>query len=170
MADSMPLIKRSTPEESAAKAEQRRQHQDEKERQKHHKKFEAAWRAFWLSPAGEARRAFADGDHVFQFSIDVLNQQAIIIAMTGSMTRKRTADPTAVLTSVCREGWELVNGDFVFVMTGQESRDKFLASGQNVAVAGTVMGYYLFKRCEAHRDAETDEDLKRRLLGELEST
>jgi hypothetical protein len=57
----------------------------------------------------------------------------------------------------------LVNGDFVFVMQGQQSRDKFMSSGQNVAVAGTVMGYYPFKRNEANRQAETEEQLRRRL-------
>ena len=48
-------------------------------------------------------------------------------------------------------GWELVNGDFVFVQEGQQSRDKFMSSGQNVAVKGKVLGNYLFKRCEANR-------------------
>jgi hypothetical protein len=68
-----------------------------------------------------------------------VNQQAIIVAMVGSTTKKQQADPTAILNALCHEGWELVNGDFVFVTHGQQSRDKFLSSGQNVAVAGTVM-------------------------------
>lgn len=96
-------------------------------------------------------------------SIDVMNQQAIIVAMVGGTTSAKHADPTAVLNSVCREGWDLVNGDFAFVMTGQQSRDKFLSSGQNVAIAGTVIGYYLFRRCEANRRGETEEELRRRL-------
>jgi hypothetical protein len=47
-----------------------------------------------------------------------------------------------------REGWELVTAPFVFVETGQESRDKFLSSGQNVAIKGATVGYYLFRRAE----------------------
>ena len=47
---------------------------------------------------------------------------------------------------------ELVNGSFVFVEEGQQSRDKFMSSGQNVAVKGTTFGYYLFKRNEALRN------------------
>jgi hypothetical protein len=31
-----------------------------------------------------------------------------------------------------------------------------MASGQNVAVKGTVIGYYLFKRCEANRQETVD--------------
>jgi hypothetical protein len=56
------------------------------------------------------------------------------------------------MNSIAREGWRLVNGSFVFHETGSESRDKFLASGQHVAVRGAVVGYYLFARNEARRD------------------
>jgi hypothetical protein len=91
------------------------------------------------------------GDHLFQCAIDVMSQEAIIVAMVGSRTSKKTADPVAILNSVCHEGWELVNGSFVFVEEGQQSRDKFLASGQNVAIKGTTVGYYLFRRCEENR-------------------
>lgn len=158
----MAVLKKSA-EEKAANEERKRKQQAAKREQKHQQAFERAWNAFWSSPAGQARRAFENGDHVFQFSIDVMSQQAIIVAMIGSATSKSEADPTAVINSVCHEGWELVTGDFVFVMRGQQSRDKFLSSGQNVAVAGTVMGYYLFKRDEANRQADTEEKLRRRL-------
>jgi hypothetical protein len=58
-----------------------------------------------------------------------------------------------ILNGVCREGWELVNGSFTFVEEGQQSRDKFMASGQNVAIKGTTVRYYLFRRNEAMRRA-----------------
>ena len=134
---------RKTPEEQEderREAEARKQSdQLEKERQ-----------AFYRSPAGQARAAFERGDHVFQYSIDVMSQQAVTVAMIGSGTSKTTTDPVAVLNSVCHEGWELVNGSFVFVEQGQQSRDKFMSSGQNVAIKGTKVGYYLFRRCEAN--------------------
>jgi hypothetical protein len=44
-----------------------------------------------------------------------------------------------------RRGWDS-NGSFVFLETGSERREKFLASGQQVAVKGSVIGYYLFRR------------------------
>jgi hypothetical protein len=164
----MPLMRKS-PEEAAAQAELKRQQQEAKAQRQREEAFHRAWNAFCASPAGHARKAFEAGDHVFQYSIDVMNQRAIIVAMVGSTTSARTADPTAVLNSVCREGWELVNGDFVFVMTGQQSRDKFMSSGQNVAVAGTVAGYYLFKRCDANRHAETEEVLRNRIWASIVS-
>jgi len=158
----MGVLKKS-PEDRAAQEERKRQQQAAKKQETEQREFEKAWNTFWASPAGQARRAFGNGDHVFQFSIDVMNQKAIIVAMIGSTTSKREADPTSVLNSVCHEGWELVNGDFVFISRGQQSRDKFMSSGQNVAVAGTVMAYYLFKRNEDNRQADTEQKLRRRL-------
>ena len=69
--------------------------------------------------------------------------------MMGSTVRTQTADPSMILNAVCNEGWELVNGAFVFVETGQQSRDKMMSSGQNVAIKGRVVGYYLFRRDES---------------------
>ena len=165
---------RAAPEEREAKQEQKRQQQAERDERKRQqaaelkeqtgkRRLEQALAGFWASPAGQARTAYSEADHVFQCSFDVINQEAIIVAMVGSNTRQQHANPTAILNTVCREGWELVNGDFVFVMRGQQSRDKFMSSGQNVAVSGTVMGYYLFKRCEANRLPEAEADLRRRL-------
>jgi hypothetical protein len=55
----------------------------------------------------KARLAFESEDHVFQFSMDVMNQQAVVVAMVGANTTKKTSDPTEILNSVCNEGWEL---------------------------------------------------------------
>ncbi len=57
---------------------------------------------------------------------------------------------------MCNEGWELVNGSFVFLETGSQSRDKFMRSGQQIAVSGTVWGYYVFKRCDANKRDTTN--------------
>jgi hypothetical protein len=45
----------------------------------------------------------------------------------------------------------LVLDESALLELGSESRDKFMASGQQVAVKGTVLGYYLFKRCEPNK-------------------
>ena len=75
---------------------------------------------------------------------------------TETLGSRFSRGPVAKLNAVCGAGWELVSGSFVFVETGQQSRDKFIASGQHVAVSGTVMGYYLFKRNEANKSQGTD--------------
>jgi hypothetical protein len=119
------------------------------------------------SPAGRARTAFERGDHIVQCSFDVMSQQDVIVSMVGSTTTKKTSDPTETLNSVCREGWELLNGTIVFIEEGQQSRDKFMSSGQNVATKGRTMGYYLFKRNEAMRaDTNQADDLLDEALDE----
>jgi hypothetical protein len=147
----MAVLKKKTPEEKAARAALKEQEFREAGDRLRAAQIEEERRAFFRTPAGEARLAFERGDQVFQYSIDVMNQQAIIVAMVGSTTAQKTKDPVAILNSVCHEGWELVNGSFVFVEQGQQSRDKFMSSGQNVAIKGATVGYYLFKRCEANR-------------------
>jgi predicted phage gp36 major capsid-like protein len=152
----MALINRQTPEEKAQKQAAKRAAKELQAREaaaeNERRRIEKARKAFYSTPAGMARAAYDDGDHIFQCAFDVMSQSAVVVAMVGSTTTKRTSDPTAILNSVCREGWDLVTGSFVFVQEGQQSRDKFMASGQNVAVKGTTMGYYLFKRCEANAE------------------
>ena len=91
-------------EQQAAQQERKAEQQAAKQAQKQSEAFDKAWNGFWASPAGQARRAFEAGDHVFQYAIDVMNQDAIIVAMIGSTTRKRQADPTAVVNAVMSRG------------------------------------------------------------------
>lgn len=142
---------RKTEEERAGQAAQKEQRRREEQERKRLQAIEKARLAFFKMPAGSARTAFERGDHLFQCAFDVMNQKAIVVAMVGSTTSKTTSDPTDVLNSVCREGWEIVSGSFVFVEQGHQSRDKFMSSGQNVAVKGAVVGYYVFKRSEQNR-------------------
>jgi hypothetical protein len=163
----MPLRRAQSEEEKAAKLAQKEAERDAKTRQKVALEDQARLRreaeqrerdrqGFFASPAGQARAAFDRGDHLFQFFMDVKDTKPIVIPMSGATTTTTTADPVAILNSVCNEGWELVNGSFVFHELGSESRDKFLASGQNVAVRGTIIGYYLFKRCDANKRTTRD--------------
>ena len=147
----MALIQRKTEEQRAEVAERKERERRENEERARAERIRKARQAFFRTPAGRARVAFERGDHVFQYSFNVIAQQAIIIAMVGSRTSQKTSDPVAVLNSVCHEGWELVNGSFVFVEQGQESRDKFMSSGQNVAIKGATVGYYLFRRSPSNR-------------------
>jgi hypothetical protein len=147
----MALFNKKTPEEEAAEVARK---DLEKQTAMEHKRVEDLNKereAFFKSPAGLARRGYGRDDQVFQYRLDVQNQQAIIIPMVGSTTSQKTSDPVDILNSVCREGWELVAAGFVFIEMGSESRDKFLASGQNIAVKGRTDGYYLFRRCTANR-------------------
>jgi len=47
---------------------------------------------------------YEQGDQIFQYSFDVVNHQAVVVAMVGSRQTKKTNDPVAVLNSVCHRG------------------------------------------------------------------
>ena len=153
---------RGTPEEKAAKQAGKQSEREAKARAKLRQAFDA-------SPAGEARAAFESGAHVFQYEASVKSMRAVVrpIGLGSSAIGKMSQvgrGPVATLNAVCDEGWELINGSFVFVETGQQSRSKAMSSGQQVAVSGTVVGYYLFKQNAANKknladpwDAPTDE-------------
>lgn len=138
-------------ERKAEKQREREAAAAEKERRKQERANEERQRAFAKSPAGRARAAFDRGDDVFQFELDARRSETYTIPMWKTGAISRAEDGSAVLNSIAREGWRLVNGSFVFHETGAESRDKFMASGQHVAVQGTIVGYYLFARDEALR-------------------
>jgi hypothetical protein len=161
------VLKRQSEEEKEAKRREKEEQARAKAEEAERKRMEAERQAFLASPVGRARTAFGRGDHVFQYEVDVRETQAIIVAMVGSRTTQRSSDPVEILNAVCHEGWELVNGSFVFLELGSQSRDKFMNSGQNVAVKGTVVGYYLFRRCEENRasSSEFGEALQAERLG-----
>lgn len=145
------MLSRGTEEEKAAKAAVRAEQQADKEARRLADQQARERRDYLTTPVGLAEMAHARGDQVFQYQHDVMSQQAIIVAMLGSATSKTTADPSEILNAVCMQGWEIVSGSFVFIVEGEQSRDKFLASGQNTSVKGRTIGYYLFRRCDANR-------------------
>jgi hypothetical protein len=149
----MALLRGKTEEERAQASEIRARQEREKQDNKRTEQMEKARKTFFGTPAGKARLAYERADQVFQYDHNVMSQKAVIVAMVGASNTKTTADPSVILNTVCNEGWELVTGSFVFVEQGMQSRDKLMSSGQNVAIKGATVGYYLFRRCEANKRA-----------------
>jgi hypothetical protein len=85
------LLKKKTPEEVAAETAARERQRQELEERKRVQQAAKEREAFERSPAGRARAGFNRGDHVFQYSIDVMNQKAVIVAMVGGSTTQRRA-------------------------------------------------------------------------------
>jgi len=140
---------RKTAEEKEARAAEKDAAREAKAREKLRS-------AFFESPAGEARRAYESGAKVFQYETDVKSTKAVVRGLSKAVAKETLASrlsrgPVAILNAVADEGWELVNGSFVFLESGQVSRNRALATGQQVAISGTVIGYYLFKRNEANK-------------------
>ena len=115
----------------------------------------AAEKAFWASPQGQATKAYEQGDEFFQVeiphsSVTGFTNAAFNAATEGTVRRHLTR--TDLLGQIEEAGWHLEHPDWVYLQTGQNSRDKFLASGQQVVVTGEVVGIYLFRRDAARTD------------------
>lgn len=135
----------------AAKAAAKAEAAAAKESARQEMRARAAEQAFNASPAGRARLAFQRGDQIFQYSIDVMSQSPRVVG--AGPARLDMSDPSAVLNAVAREGWELVNGSFVFVETKATQHGVGHAVGMTTEVkrTGTTFGYYLFKRSSSSR-------------------
>ena len=149
----MGLFKQLSPEEQAAADAEKARKRAEAEKGKAEQQAQRELQRFLTTPQGQARTAFENGDVVFQVDFPVMTQSAEVVAMVGAFTSKKSNDSTETLNAIVREGWDLLTGSFVFVIHGEESRDKFMASGQNVAVKGETRGYYVFRRDETKKES-----------------
>lgn len=127
------------------KAAQKASREAEKQAERERKAFEA-------SPAGQARAAFERGDGFFEVELDMratgnLNSHGGTGSDRGDWAphRPRSGRMDA-LSQVEDEGRAFMQASYVFVQTGEDSHDKFLASGQRTAIRGKIVGIYLFRR------------------------
>ena len=124
-----------TPEE---KAEKERKKSEEENRKK-----EAA---FAKAPAGQARAAKKAGMKIFQIDIPLSKTKASTVAMVGAFANStKIEDYSDTIQAIEDEGWHLEHVGYIYRITGSESRDKFLASGQQEAVNGEIVGIYIFR-------------------------
>jgi len=106
---------------------------------------EAAQRAeaqFRASPVGQALAAREQGHGFFQIELDGA-------ALRFNWPRRHGPDLTFtrsdVLAQIEEIGWHLMHISHVWVQTGANSRDKFMTTGQEIAVTGRMVGVYLFR-------------------------
>lgn len=101
------------------------------------------------SPVGQAEIAYEDGHGFFEVQLTVgSSQRDVSFGMGDFSKRTTTAQHAGTLSAIEAVGWRLEHVGYVFQVTGESSRDKFLASGQNVAVSGQTVGIYLFRRAD----------------------
>ncbi|WP_396908253.1 hypothetical protein [Mycolicibacterium sp.] len=113
---------------------------------------------YWESPQGKAIQAFERGDEFLQMEIPHSSVTGFANAAFNTTTKgtiHRRLTRTDLLGQIEEAGWRLEHADWVYVQTGQNSRDKFLASGQHVVVTGEVIGIYLFRRDDTRTDRTT---------------
>jgi len=82
-----------------------------------------------------AREAFERGDHVFQYTESAsLESDGYTAGYYGRPFK--AVQQVEILNGICRQGWELVNGS----VSRWESHN-----------SAYMVGFYLFRRCEASR-------------------
>jgi hypothetical protein len=137
------LFRNESAEEKAAREAQKEADRAERTRQREEE-------AFRRSPAGQARSSRERGDVLFQVSFDLEDVKALVVAMTDAFTTRSARDVSEILNSIVAEGWDLHSFSTAFVNEGEVSRDRFMASGQQVAVRGRLVGTYVFTRRPGH--------------------
>jgi hypothetical protein len=97
------------------------------------------------TPVERARAARGAGARLFQLTMPVSDTVGFVKELSGTVTSTRTAGHAEVLEAIEAEGWRLEHVGYVYRVLGIVSRDKFLASGQQEAVTGEIVGIYLFR-------------------------
>jgi len=102
--------------------------------------------AAWLqSPEGRAATAKEGGEGFFEIELELGTSRRNVAFGTSDTGSYNRSSYTDVLSAIESHGWSLVQVGYYFMPTGETSREKFLASGQNVAINGKSMGVYLFR-------------------------
>jgi len=105
----------------------------------------------------EAYKAYQQGNGFFQVEIEMrsINQargfwQGPVASPGGKFNVKDSGSTTHadVLSQIEAVGWRLEHMNHVWVVTGSQSREKFMRAGQDVGMMGELVGIYLFRRVE----------------------
>lgn len=130
----MASIFKKSDEEIAAEAKKKAQQKDD-----------ALHQAWLKTPLGMATVAKDAGNGFFEIELEIGSSQRTVTFGTADFGQHKKSDFTGLLSQIEGVGWRLEHVGYYFMITGETSRDKFLASGQNTAVNGKTMGVYLFR-------------------------
>jgi len=100
------------------------------------------------SPVGQATAAKEAGQGFFEIQLEVGSSQRDSTIFGGNNDTSgatRTTSHAGTLAAIEAVGWKLEHVGYVFMVTSESSRNKFLATGQQVAVSGQTVGIYLFR-------------------------
>ena len=125
--------------------EERKKEQEERRVQEETKKKEKAHQAWLQTPLGMATTAKEEGNGFFEIELEIGSSKRNVSFGTGDFGSHKKSDFTGLLSQIEDIGWKLEHVGYYFMITGETSRDKFLASGQHTAVNGKTMGVYLFR-------------------------
>jgi hypothetical protein len=102
---------------------------------------------YLASPVGQAEAAYKTRQTFFQATIDISKVSGKASEYWGwDSTHTKHFDAVDTLGQIEELGWHLEHVGYVFVQTGEVSRDKLMSSGQITKMNGYVEGVYLFRR------------------------
>jgi hypothetical protein len=125
--------------------EERNIERAEREKQDEIKAKEKAHQTWLQTPLGMATQAKESGNGFFEIELEIGSSKRSVSFGTADFGKNKKSDYTGLLSQIEEIGWHLEHVGYYFMITGETSRDKFLASGQNTAVNGKTMGVYLFR-------------------------
>jgi hypothetical protein len=111
-------------------------------------KAEAQHRAWLTTPIGMATTAKESGNGFFEIELVIGSSMRSVSFGSADFGKHNKSDFTGLLSQIESLGWKLEHVGYYFMITGETSRDKFMASGQNTAVNGRTMGVYLFRNLD----------------------
>jgi hypothetical protein len=130
--------------------EQKHEARQAKEEARQAKEGKEAQDKYMASPVGQAEAAYKTGQTFFQATIDISKVSGKASEYWGlDSTHTKHFDAVDTLGQIEELGWHLEHVGYVFVQTGEVSRDKMMSSGQITKMNGYVEGVYLFRRSSA---------------------
>ena len=97
------------------------------------------------TPRDRARTARQQGQTFFELQLEIGASNRDVRFGEADSGGRSEQDNAHVLQQIENEGWHLQHAGYVFVPTGQSTRQKILGTGESVAVSGVMVGIYLFK-------------------------
>jgi len=128
--------------------EERAAERDALDAAKEKEKADAQHRAWLATPLGMATAAKESGNGFFEIELEIGSSKRSVSFGSADFGNHRKSDFSGLLSQIENAGWKLEHVGYYFMITGETSRDKFLASGQNTAVNGKTMGVYLFRNAD----------------------
>jgi hypothetical protein len=106
--------------------------------------------AFLASPVGQATSAYEQNQGFFEIQLVVGSSQRDNKLWGDSAPgRLQVQTHAGTLAAIEAIGWKLEHAGYIFMITGESSRDRIMATGERTTVSGQTVGIYLFRRVDA---------------------
>jgi hypothetical protein len=105
--------------------------------------------AFLASPVGQATTAYEQNQGFFEIQLVVgSSQRDNKLWGDPAPGRLQVQTHAGTLSAIEVIGWKLEHAGYIFMITGESSRDRIMATGERTTVSGQTVGTYLFRRVD----------------------